>query len=84
MALTGRFWFKKTWQGKMILLVEEKKARWFKPDEFKLKWREARLIDFADPALQPLTNLGSFGRPRSFGSKIDRLRVVEPLAEQAS
>ena len=43
MALTGRFWFKKTWSGKLLLLVEEKNARWFKKDEFKLRWREAKL-----------------------------------------
>ena len=29
MSLTGRFWFRKTWRDKVILLVEEAKPKWF-------------------------------------------------------
>jgi hypothetical protein len=84
MSLTGRFWFKKTWQGRLILLVEEKKARWFKPDEFKLRWREARLIDFAESALQPLMDLGRISRPTYSSSRLTPLKVVERPTEKAS
>jgi hypothetical protein len=46
MALTGRFWFRKTWSGKVVLLVEEEKGRWFrKGNGPKLSWRDAKLLD---------------------------------------
>ena len=77
MALTGRFWFRKTWAGKLLLLVEEKKARWFKKDEFKLRWREAKLMDLAEVPLQPLMDLGRLTRP-AYTSRFSGLRIVEP------
>ena len=77
MALTGRFWFKKTWNGKLLLLVEEKNARWFKKDEFKLRWREAKLMDLAEVPLQPLMDLGRLTRP-AHTNRFSGLRIVEP------
>ena len=66
MALTGRFWFKRTWGGKLRLLVEEKKPRrqWFfkRGSEFTLRWREARLLDLAEVAMGPLVDLGRLQR----------------------
>jgi hypothetical protein len=81
MALTGRFWFKKTWRGKLLLLVEEKKRRWFKRDEFKLHWREAKLLDLAEIPLQPLVDLGRISRP-TYSNRPTGLRVVEPSPAQ--
>jgi hypothetical protein len=84
MALTGRFWFKKTWTGKLLLLVEEKKPSLFKTGEFKLRWREAKLLDLAEVPLQPLMDLGRLNRP-SYNSRAAGLRVVEtPPVEKAS
>jgi hypothetical protein len=77
MALTGRFWFKKTWSGKLLLLVEEKKARWFKRGEYKLRWREAKLMDLAEVSLQPLVDLGRLTRP-TYSNRFAGLRIVEP------
>lgn len=58
MSLTGRFWFRKTWSGKLVLLVEEKKPRWFaKRRADKFRWREATLLDLAEGSLRPLMDL---------------------------
>ena len=58
MALTGQFWFRKTWTGKMILLVQEEKSRWFgRGGTTKLRWRDAKHLDLAEPKLQPLMNM---------------------------
>ncbi|WP_233384645.1 hypothetical protein [Methylobacterium sp. C25] len=58
MALTGRFWFRKTWTGKVVLMVEEKRPRWFGGKAaFRLRWRDASLMDFAESALKPLLAL---------------------------
>ncbi|MBX9931756.1 MAG: hypothetical protein K2Y56_09505 [Methylobacterium sp.] len=80
MDLTGRFWFKRTWGGRLILLVEEKKPRrrLFSKGvpEFKLRWREAKLLDFADPALSSLVDLGRQQRHGASASKIGGPRLV--------
>ncbi|GJD96281.1 hypothetical protein [Methylobacterium iners] len=87
MELTGRFWFKRTFGGKLILLVEEKRPRrrLFSKAEpaFKLRWREARLLDFADPALSQLVDLGRLQRHASGGSRFSGPRLV-PVAATAS
>ena len=58
MALTGRFWFRKTWSGKLVLLVEDKRPRWLGPKgSFKLRWRDAKLLDLAEPPLRTLMTL---------------------------
>ncbi|AWN43375.1 hypothetical protein [Methylobacterium durans] len=57
MALTGRFWFRKTWTGKLVLLVEEKKPRWFRKGAFRLRWRDAMLLDLAENEMRPLMEL---------------------------
>ena len=81
MALTGRFWFKKTWRGKLLLLVEESRPRWFKRDESKLRWREAKLLDLAEMPLQPLMDLGRVSRP-TYSNRPAGLRIVEPTPAQ--
>ena len=73
MALTGRFWFKRTWGGKLNLLVEEKRPRrrWFSKSapEFTLRWREAKLLDLAELSLSPLVELG---RSQRVGTGVTR------------
>ena len=81
MALTGRFWFKKTWRGKLLLLVEESRPRWFKRGEVKLRWREAKLLDLAELPLQPLMDLGRLNRP-TYSNRSTSLRVFEPSSAQ--
>ncbi|WP_336490595.1 hypothetical protein [Methylobacterium nigriterrae] len=81
MALTGRFWFKKTWSGKLILLVEEKKPRRFKRDAFTLRWREAKLLDLAEAPMQPLMDLGRIARPTPGSRRFSGLRIVAPSSE---
>ena len=56
--LTGRFWFRKTWTGKLVLLVEEKKPRWFSRKHLtKPRWRDARLLDLAEAPMRTLMTL---------------------------
>ena len=58
MPLTGRFWFRRTWTGKLILLVEEERGRWFRRHlGRKLRWRDARLLDLAEAPLRNLMTL---------------------------
>ena len=56
--LTGRFWFRKTWTGKLVLLVEEERPRWFsRAGLTKLRWRDARLLDLAEAPMRTLMSL---------------------------
>lgn len=56
--LTGRFWFRKTWTGKLVLLVEEEKPRWLnRGGPIKLRWRDARLLDLAEAPMRTLMTL---------------------------
>jgi hypothetical protein len=58
MPLTGRFWFRRTWTGKLILLVEEERGRWFRRRLGPmLRWRDARLLDLAEAPLRGLMTL---------------------------
>jgi hypothetical protein len=57
MALTGRFWFRKTWRGKLILLVEDQWPNWRDRSQRKLRWRDANLLDLVETALQPLVDM---------------------------
>ena len=61
MALTGRFKFRKTLWGKTVLQLEEVKPLWSrsKPNALKRRWRDAKLMDLADPALRPLIDMRS-------------------------
>ena len=60
MALTGRFKFRKTLWGKIMLQLEEEvKPLWSgsKPKALKRRWRDAKLMDLADPALRALIDM---------------------------
>jgi hypothetical protein len=68
MPLTGRFWFRRTWTGKLILLVEEERGRWFRRRRGStLRWRDAKLLDLAEAPLHGLMTLERTYRP-AFGS----------------
>jgi hypothetical protein len=52
MPLTGRFNFKKTWRGKLNLIVEEEyRSKWAGE---KRRWRAASLSDLAEPEMRTL------------------------------
>ena len=60
MALTGKFDFRKTFWGKIVLRVEEEvKPFWSrsKPDARKRRWRNATLMDLAAPEMRTLIDL---------------------------
>ncbi len=60
MGLTGRFQFRKTLWGRTVLQIEEEvKPLWSRsdPDALKRRWRDATLMDLADPHLRPLIDL---------------------------
>ena len=58
MALTGKFKFRKTLWGKIVLQVEEEvKPFWSKAGALKRRWRDAAMMDLADPALRPLIDM---------------------------
>ncbi|GEP09025.1 hypothetical protein [Methylobacterium gnaphalii] len=79
MALTGRFWFRKTWTGKVVLMVEEKRPRWFGgKDAFSLRWRDASLIDFAESALKPLLALEHMHRAAALQATFSASRAPSP------
>src|SRR3954465_2515191 len=62
MALTGRFQFRKSFWGRIVLQLEEEvKPLWSrsKPNVLKRRWRDAKLMDLADPALRPLIDMRS-------------------------
>jgi hypothetical protein len=62
MSLTGRFDFRKTLFGKLVLLVEEDVAahfaRWRKRSTNR-RWRRANTMDLAAPEMRPLIDLRS-------------------------
>jgi hypothetical protein len=58
--LTGRFDFRKTFSGKLVLLLEEDvKVLWspFRKRSTRRRWRQARVMDLASPELRPLIDL---------------------------
>src|SRR5215216_629597 len=60
MALTGKFKFRKTLWGKILLQIEEEvKPFWSrsKPEARKRRWRDATLMDLADPQMRFLIDM---------------------------
>jgi hypothetical protein len=60
MALTGKFKFRKTLWGKIVLQIEEEvKPFWSrsKPGALKRRWRDATLMDLAAPEMRTLIDM---------------------------
>ena len=59
MALTGRFNFRRSWFGKLVLEVEEETKPFFASEKkpVKHRWRRATLIDLAQPEMRALIDL---------------------------
>ena len=59
MALTGRFNFRRSWFGKLVLEVEEEAKPFFGGDKkpAKHRWRRATLLDLAQPEMRALIDL---------------------------
>lgn len=60
MALTGRFTFKRSFWGKIVLQLEEEvRTSWpvSRRTPFKKRWRNATLMDLAAPELRALMDL---------------------------
>lgn len=56
MSLTGRFNFRRTWTGKILLQVEDERRSMFGKG-FRKRWRDANVLDLAAPALRRLIDL---------------------------
>ncbi|MDP4005640.1 hypothetical protein Q8W67_19530 [Methylobacterium sp. NEAU K] len=85
MALTGRFWFRRTWLGKVVLLVEEEKSRWFhKGSGPKLSWRDANLLDLAEPPLRTLMTLERTYRAEYAPSSSRGVQAIHPAAANSA
>jgi hypothetical protein len=60
MGLSGKFKFRKTLWGKIVLQVEEEvKPFWSRaqPAVLKQRWRDATLMDLAAPEMRPLIDM---------------------------
>jgi hypothetical protein len=60
MALTGRFNFRRSWFGKLVLEVEEEAKPMFGGSDkkpVKHRWRRATLLDLAQPEMRALIDL---------------------------
>jgi len=60
MALTGKFRFRKSLWGKIVLQIEEEvKPFWSRsnPEARKRRWRDATLMDLADPQMRFLIDM---------------------------
>jgi hypothetical protein len=56
MSLTGRFNFRRTWTGKIVLQVEDERRSLFGKG-FRKRWRDGSVLDLASPALRRLIDL---------------------------
>ena len=80
MGLTGGYRFRKGLRGKSVLQVEEEFTPfWSASGVVKRRWRDATMIDLADPALRSLIDLG--GKLR-FPSRSNALGGLLPNASR--
>ncbi len=58
MSLTGRFTFRRTWMGRIVLQVEEEVKGWSLTKETRRRrWRDANMVDLAQPEMRALIDL---------------------------
>src|SRR5215211_1756190 len=60
MGLTGKFDFRKTLGGKIVLRIEEEVRPFWRrsnPDALRKRWRDAGLMDLAAPELRGLIDM---------------------------
>ena len=58
MSLTGRFTFRRTWMGRIVLQVEEEVKGWSLSSQArKRRWRDATMVDLAQPEMRALIDL---------------------------
>ena len=61
-TLTGRFTLRRSWSGKIVLQVEEDVRRVWPFSRWsptRRRWRDATLMDLAQPEMRPLMDLRS-------------------------
>ena len=81
MGLTGGYRFRKGLRGKTVLQVEEEFTPfWSASGVVKRRWRDATMIDLADPTLRSLLDLGA-GKLR-FPSRSNALGGLLPNASR--
>ena len=81
MGLTGGYRFRKGLRGKSVLQVEEEFTPfWSASEVVKRRWRDATMIDLADPTLRSLIDLGA-GKLR-FPSRSNALGGLLPNASR--
>ena len=69
MGLTGKFKFRKTLWGKIVLQIEDEvKPLWSKSGALKRRWRDATLMDLADPQMRTLIDMRFKPHLRSYSS----------------
>jgi hypothetical protein len=82
MALTGRFDFRKTLSGRLVLLLEEDVAVSFarlRKRSTRRRWRRARVMDLAAPEMRPLIDLRSKPNYQASMRRFDELARAEHL-----
>ena len=83
MALTGRFQFRKSFWGRIVLQLEEEVKpfwQWSKPRALKRRWRDAALVDLAAPEMRLLIDMSLKPWTRSQSSLVPEL--ASPRREQ--
>src|SRR4051794_33367235 len=82
-ALTGRFNFRKTLTGKVVLQLEEDvKAWWPSRKRTKRRWRDANLMDLARPELRPLIDLRAKPNYQAQSYKLEELELDQATMPQ--
>jgi hypothetical protein len=79
MSLTGRFTFRRTFWGKIVLQVEDEVRpiwRFWQQGARRRRWRDATVMDLAAVELRPLMDLRS--RPRFDWERLYQPRQEEP------
>jgi hypothetical protein len=85
MAITGRFNFRRTFTGKILLQVEEDVKRiwpFSRSSATKRRWRNATLMDLTCPEMRPLMDLRH--KPRFEWERVDEPVVELPRKTSAN